>query len=691
MSLCQLLLLLLLLLICSTQASHFYGTVMTYNPKDTDGSGSTQVVLRYKLNFHGCTDLDVWSCLSGNCGTESTELHVVEQESGGEWCQREGVMTRQVPSTSPFELLLSGGNWINGIKNSIVSWSAVTLVELRNRSDTGRANRSPQTTVLPAVRVPSNCQRNLTLLAFDPDGDEVRCRYGNTSQAECNPCTPPSVLNLDLSCVLSFSPNSSSNDVGPYAVQLVMEDFPREPIVLTNTSGSQEVITTSTAISKLPVQFVFRVDSTVPSCTEGIYLPKFLPPTPANGAQLFVSVNQTLEVHVSAEANTSRISELLVSGPYDINNTVVTEGQFVIRWTPSDREDGESHAVCFVVQAVLNSVKYHSELRCVTMSVTSDQTTTTTTMAPTTVQQSTSTQETVTSDTTTTQSTSVTTPENTTPSPSTADSTQDQTTTTTMAPTTVQQSTSTQEPVTSDTTTTQSTSVTTPENTAPSPSTADSTQDQTTTTTTTTTTTMAPTTVQHSTSTQDPVTSDTTTTQSTSVTTPENTTPSPSTADSTQDQTMTTTMAPTTVQQSTSTQDPVTSDTTTTQSTSVTTPENTTASPSTADSTQDHTTTTTTMAPTTVQQSTSTQDPVTSDTTTTQSTSVTTPENTTASPSTADSTQVVVGLRIKISSLSPLTEDFIRNTVLQQLKDELLRRGVLPSDATLRLLSSTRL
>ncbi|KAM3591021.1 uncharacterized protein V6R79_020784 [Siganus canaliculatus] len=587
MSLCQLLLLLLLLLICSTQASHFYGTVMTYNPKDTDGSGSTQVVLRYKLNFHGCTDLDVWSCLSGNCGTESTELHVVEQESGGEWCQREGVMTRQVPSTSPFELLLSGGNWINGIKNSIVSWSAVTLVELRNRSDTGRANRSPQTTVLPAVRVPSNCQRNLTLLAFDPDGDEVRCRYGNTSQAECNPCTPPSVLNLDLSCVLSFSPNSSSNDVGPYAVQLVMEDFPREPIVLTNTSGSQEVITTSTAISKLPVQFVFRVDSTVPSCTEGIYLPKFLPPTPANGAQLFVSVNQTLEVHVSAEANTSRISELLVSGPYDINNTVVTEGQFVIRWTPSDREDGESHAVCFVVQAVLNSVKYHSELRCVTMSVTSDQTTTTTTMAPTTVQQSTSTQETVTSDTTTTQSTSVTTPENTTPSPSTADSTQDQTTTTT----------------------------------------------------TTTTTTMAPTTVQHSTSTQDPVTSDTTTTQSTSVTTPENTTPSPSTADST----------------------------------------------------QDHTTTTTTMAPTTVQQSTSTQDPVTSDTTTTQSTSVTTPENTTASPSTADSTQVVVGLRIKISSLSPLTEDFIRNTVLQQLKDELLRRGVLPSDATLRLLSSTRL
>lgn len=49
---------------------------------------------------------------------------------------------------------------------------------------------------LLSLRVPSNCQRDFNLLAFDPDGDEVKCRYGNTLLSECNPCTPPSVLSL---------------------------------------------------------------------------------------------------------------------------------------------------------------------------------------------------------------------------------------------------------------------------------------------------------------------------------------------------------------------------------------------------------------------------------------------------------------------------------------------------------------
>ncbi|KAF1380871.1 hypothetical protein PFLUV_G00168520 [Perca fluviatilis] len=198
---------------------------------------------------------------------------------------------------------LDGFNWIDFIRNGISAWRAVTLVELRNRSDTGQANRSPQTTILPAVRVPSNCQRDFNLLAFDPDGDEVRCRYGNTSLSECNPCTPPSVLNLSSSCSLSFSPSSSS-DQGPYAVQLVMEDFPRQTITLIQADSLWER-TTIIALSKLPVQFVLKVDPEVPSCTEGLYLPKFLPPTPANRAQLYTSVNQTLEINISAEANVS--------------------------------------------------------------------------------------------------------------------------------------------------------------------------------------------------------------------------------------------------------------------------------------------------------------------------------------------------------------------------------------------------
>lgn len=59
------------------------------------------------------------------------------------------------------------------------------------------------------------------------------------------------------SCSLSFSPTNSSNE-GPYAVQLVMEDFPRQTITLTQTNCLQVVKTTNNALSKLPVQFVLR-------------------------------------------------------------------------------------------------------------------------------------------------------------------------------------------------------------------------------------------------------------------------------------------------------------------------------------------------------------------------------------------------------------------------------------------------
>ncbi|XP_026209035.1 uncharacterized protein LOC113157657 isoform X2 [Anabas testudineus] len=338
------LLLLLLLLVFSSEASHFMGTVMTYYPKDTNADGSVTVVLRYKLGYHVSCKSDTWSCLSRNCGTEvSIQQNIIDSESD-DWCQKEGISTRLVPNNTQFQPLLIGGSWVTTI-NNIVSWRAVTLVELRMRSDTSKANTSPQTTILPLVR------------------------YGNTSLSECNPCTPPSVLNLSSSCTLSFSPTSSSNE-GVYAVQLVMEDFPTHTITLTQTNGAQEVKTNSDALSKIPVQFAFSVDPEVPSCTEGLYLPKFLPPTPDNRAQLYTPVNHSLEILIKAETKNTTISELLFSGPYNVTNTTLAAGEYILSWTPSQNEDGESHPICFVVQAISSStVKYHSELRCVMVTV----------------------------------------------------------------------------------------------------------------------------------------------------------------------------------------------------------------------------------------------------------------------------------------------------------------------------------
>ncbi|XP_014844945.1 PREDICTED: mucin-5AC-like [Poecilia mexicana] len=358
----------LLLLVCGSQAVHYYGTVMTYYPKEMMTNGSLLVNVRYKLSFVACTANDTWSC-SGNCGSETAdvELNVVD-ESPGEWCQREGIMTRLVSGTAPFQLQLDGGNWITGIINSIVFWRAVTDVELSFRSDSNQINTSPVTTILPALRIPSNCPRNISLLAFDPDGDEVRCRNGITSDSECNPCTPPSVLSLSPSCSLSFSPTNSSNE-GPYAVQLVMEDFPRQNINLLQPDGSLVQKTTNEAISKIPVQFVWKVDPAVPSCSEGVYLPRFLSPTPDHGAQILTTVSQTVEINIRAEAAQSTISGLLFSGPHNVVKNTQALGNFTLTWTPSNFESGESHPICFVVQSTSASSVYQSDLRCVIVKV----------------------------------------------------------------------------------------------------------------------------------------------------------------------------------------------------------------------------------------------------------------------------------------------------------------------------------
>ncbi|XP_029028403.1 uncharacterized protein LOC114868772 isoform X2 [Betta splendens] len=346
--------LLLLLLLCSSQTNHFYGTVMTFTPQDLRNNGSVTVVCRYKTSFRSCSDGDAWDCAGGDCGSHTLELSVVDTLDG-DWCQKEGVMRRRVPDTEPFQLRLSGGDWISGVRNGVRSWLAITRVDLRVRSDLGQPNRSPQTTVLPALRVPSNCRRDFDLLAFDPDGDEVKCRYGDAGAQECNPCRPPSLLTVSPSCTLTFHSSSSSSE-GPYAVQVEMEDFPKQNISLLQRDGVKITRTPSDALSKIPLRFALIVDPAVPSCTDGLYLPKFLPPTPASRAQLVAFVNLNLEITIKAEATSAQVSGVFFSGPHGTTKQEVSEGHFLLNWTPPEGSEEETHPMCFVVRAVKRSL-----------------------------------------------------------------------------------------------------------------------------------------------------------------------------------------------------------------------------------------------------------------------------------------------------------------------------------------------
>ncbi|XP_043954634.1 uncharacterized threonine-rich GPI-anchored glycoprotein PJ4664.02-like isoform X1 [Gambusia affinis] len=352
----MLLFVLLVMMMVSWTEAGYTGGVITHTTKVVQGNIFTSVH-RYKFGYSSCGELETWFC--SGC-TKKID------ESSGEWCLREYT---EWSGSRIFYNYYHGGwglTWINN-RNGVSSGRIAIFVEERNRSDINRPNSSPQTDILPVMRVPSNCQRNISLLTFDPDGDHVECRHGS-GYYECSTCTPPSVLSLSSSCSLSFSPTNSSNE-GSYAVQLVMEDFPRQTINLTHNDGSIVSISTSSSMSRIPVQFVFKVDPAAPSCTAGEYLPRFLPPTPEHGAQFFIDINEMIEINIRAEATQSVITELLFSGPINMVKNSSGSGNFTLRWTPSDIDDDESHPICFVVQANASSSAYQSELRCVIVTV----------------------------------------------------------------------------------------------------------------------------------------------------------------------------------------------------------------------------------------------------------------------------------------------------------------------------------
>ncbi|XP_017292313.1 mucin-5AC [Kryptolebias marmoratus] len=614
--------LLLLLVVSGTQAA-FHGLVRTTVVKEIQGGGY-EVLSHEKLSYSSCEESSFQIYQPAN------DYFIVD-ESSGEWCQKEYTL-RENTTLFSSSAWADTGNWVQNINNITVG-RRVLYYEGRNRSDIGRPNSAPQTTIIPAVRVPSNCQTDINLLNFDADGDNVECRYANGS--ECASCTPPSVLSVLSSCTLSFASTNVGTE-GSYVVQMIMEDFPRQTITLTDSAGVQTIKTTSDFISKTPVQFVLKVVPAVPSCTKGVYLPAFQAPTPNNRAQFFAAVNQTLEIPIRAAATHSVITKLLFSGPHSVARTTSGVGNFTLTWTPSDSDDGRSHAICFIAQANVSSSVYHSDLRCLVVTVGNTPQTTVValttpsfiaTAAPPAIIAPTTNPPPLATNPQPTNTTTTTVPPTTTPQPP---------TTTTAAPIAIIAPTTNPPPLATNPQPTNTTTTTAAPTTTPQPPNT-TTVPPTTTPQPPNTTTVPPTT------TPQPTTTTTTTTTAPLATTPEPT------------NITTTTVAPTTTPQ------PPTTTTAAPPATIVQT-----ANPPPLATTLQPTTTTTTTAPlaTTPQPTTTTTDPPTA-------TSASVPE-------------YIIALNAKISTTLSLEANY--TTILTQLKNRLVEMG-LPSTITVRILS----
>ncbi|CAM4579821.1 unnamed protein product [Leuciscus chuanchicus] len=235
------LLLNLLLLVSIASAGHHYGGSVTFSPKGANADGSMKVEFRIKQTYDWC-DYGWWNCVSGNCGNEYTNGRgEIDKSSNGRsaytnsWCQTETVVTRNIYGNTPFDLQDSSCCWVPTV-NGLDSWFLRTHVDLGIRADTNQPNRSPVTTILQLLRVPQNCPRTYHLMAYDPDGDQVRCRYGIQQQVECARCDQPSGFNINQgACTLDYS---YAYNTGVYGFEMILEDFPRKHTTLAYTDGS---------------------------------------------------------------------------------------------------------------------------------------------------------------------------------------------------------------------------------------------------------------------------------------------------------------------------------------------------------------------------------------------------------------------------------------------------------------------
>lgn len=223
---------------------------------------------------------------------------------------------------------------------SSLSWSIVTLIDLRLRDD-GIYNTPPVANVISPQYVIVNTTSLIDIPVSDVnEGDDLRCRWAinnvNLSIDECSGICYPRGLPNDTTlsnCTLSFT-----GLVGGtwYAIALQVEDFMNE--------------TSTEPMSSVPVQFLIYVLPT-PTCT---ILPVILSLTDCLEVQVGVTMSFTLFT-MNLCNSTVTITDIIISKAISgmtagsvTNSTINKSLSYIpLSWTPQANQVGSEELCVF--------------------------------------------------------------------------------------------------------------------------------------------------------------------------------------------------------------------------------------------------------------------------------------------------------------------------------------------------------
>ncbi|XP_022603042.1 uncharacterized protein LOC111223249 isoform X1 [Seriola dumerili] len=359
--------LLLSALLGTALAQSFYGDSISFMPPQKKNNGTFRVTFYHRQNGRSsCQDQSSFTCEGGVCTSfDKSNVLQTDQDDTGRWCQSEGHTTATVSTNkTSFSLRGTGCCWASNV-NGKTNWTTHAELDLGTRSDSHALNSCPVTTTVSSLRVPQNCFSRIRLLAHDPDGDNVRCRFSSDAPV-------PSNFTLDnTTCTLTSTGQIS---VGVQVFEVMLEDFSATNITLTyadGTSASRQVSDTNLPpLCKVKLQFSVEVLPPIQRCEAGHVQPMFLSKTPSHGDVLHATVGQTFQLYAQAQAHHASIYDFQVSGPQNMSkvfrdaNSGIAE--VTVSWTPQQSDLYRFVPVCFTAE----TNESQSEMRCVVVMVT---------------------------------------------------------------------------------------------------------------------------------------------------------------------------------------------------------------------------------------------------------------------------------------------------------------------------------
>ncbi|KAK5874455.1 hypothetical protein PBY51_019399 [Eleginops maclovinus] len=361
--------LLLLALSGISSTLSFYGDSLTFQPAHKQKDGTYKVTFHYRQNGRSsCDDKSLYTCESGVCTSfeESSVLQTDQDDTGqGRWCQSEMHTTATVRNNqTSFSLNQSGCCWESNVDGK-TNWISEAELDLGSRSDSHAFNSCPLTTTVSYLRVPQNCFSPIHILAHDPDGDLVRCRFSSNAAAPAN-------FTLDeMECVLR---TTGKVDIGVHVFELMLEDFSSKNITLTYSDGTsvfrEGSDMESPPLCKMKLQFSMEILPPLSSCERGRVQPVFLSKTPSHGDVVHATMGQNFQLNAQAKATDASIEDFQVSGPRNMTKEF-NAGQhgiaeLTLSWTPQHSDLYRIVPVCFTAE----TNQSQSEMRCVVVLVT---------------------------------------------------------------------------------------------------------------------------------------------------------------------------------------------------------------------------------------------------------------------------------------------------------------------------------